>query len=324
MNNYNQLYDEETYLLCNEESKNILEDYQLELQSLGRQQNTINQYSSDMRSLYCWIYHNLDNMNILEMGRRQFRNFFLYLQSTNKSSARINRFMSSVRNMLEYVAESDEPEYDHYVINQMKKIKGLESIQAKEVLFIPDEKITYLINYLIEHNKLQRALYVSLSYDSCCRRNEAWQVTKHSFLIEGVYKTEPVKCKRGKIAPLMYSQRTKDIAKLYLEARGNDNVDSLWINERLNTPTPISANTLNDWAISFRPIIDMDISAHIFRHSGLENYETGTHSALQHLGVDRLDLDTLRILANHSQLDTTKSYLKDKSTDILDNLFGNN
>ena len=322
----NNIYSDEVYEKVNKESKLVLEDYILELKAKGRAVTTIEQYVFDIRMYLCYIYENANNKSILELKKRDFRNFFLMLQETGKSSARINRVQSSLRNLLEFVVD-DEDEYEDYYQNPMKKIKSIEKNPTREIVFLEDKEIDYLLNYLIEHNKIQKALYVSLSYDSAGRRNEIIQVEKYSFLDDEKSTTNEVVGKRSKKFTLMYSNRTKEIAKKWLEERGEDNIDSLWVSYYNGEARPLRYETLYAWAISFRSILeseydkDLPLNPHSFRHSSLENYENGTHHTLKYLGEDRLDINTLRILANHNDISITQSYLKDKDSEVLNDLF---
>ena len=322
----NNLYSDEVYEKVNKESKLVLEDYIVELKAKGRAVTTIEQYVFDIRMYLCYIYENANNKSILELKKRDFRNFFLMLQETGKSSARINRVQSSLRNLLEFVVD-DEDEYEDYYQNPMKKIKSIEKNPTREIVFLEDKEIDYLLNYLIEHNKIQKALYVSLSYDSAGRRNEIIQVEKYSFLDDEKSTTNEVVGKRSKKFTLMYSNRTKEIAKKWLEERGEDDIDSLWVSYYNGEARPLRYETLYAWAISFRSILeseydkDLPLNPHSFRHSSLENYENGTHHTLKYLGEDRLDINTLRILANHNDISITQSYLKDKDSEVLNDLF---
>ena len=322
----NNLYSDETYEQVNKESKELLEDYILELKAKGRSAKTIEQYAFDCRMFMCYVFDNMNNKSLLELKRRDFRNFFLFLNETGKSSARINRIQSSIRNLLQF-AEDDEDYWGDYETNPMRKIKSVEKQPVKDIVFLTDEQVTFLIDYLLEKGKTQKALYVSLSYSSAGRRNEVVQVRKDGFLENGVHKTLAVTGKRGKKFPLMYDDRTKDIAKQWLEERGEDDVDSLWISYYNGQPRPLQYETLYQWAISFRSILEAEydeeipLNPHSFRHSSLQNLEDGTSSVLKFLGKDKLDINTLRILANHSDISTTQGYLKNKDEEILDGLF---
>ncbi|AWY02960.1 integrase [Staphylococcus phage VB-SauS-SA2] len=320
----NNIFNEEVYNEVNSESKHILQDYILELKSRGRAVKTIEQYVFDIKMAYCYFQENNSNKSILELKKRDFRNFFLMLQETGKSSARINRVQSSLRNLLEFVVD-DEDDYEDYYKNPMKKIKSVEKNSVREIVFLTDEQVNYLIEYLMERKKYQKALYVSLSYDSAARRNEIHQVKKDGF-VEGNM-TNSVIGKRGKQFPLMYMNRTREIAKAYFEERGEDDIDSLWVSYYNGKPRPLTYETLYQWAISFRSILedkydeDIPVNSHSFRHTSLENYENGSHYNLKDMGKDNLTINELRVLANHENIDITQSYLKNKDQEILSDLF---
>lgn len=174
-----------------------------------------------------------------------------------------------------------------------------------------------------EYNK---ALYISLSYDSAGRRNEIYQVEKHDF--ENSKMTNLVVGKRGKKFNLYYFDRTREIAKKYFEQRGEDDIDSLWVTKHGGKTREIESGALYQWAISFRKVLEEEydeeimLNSHSFRHSSLENYENGTHHSLRYIGVDKMDIKELKVLANHSDTSTTERYLKNRDNERLQTLFG--
>ena len=48
---------------------------------------------------------------------------------------------------------------------------------------------------------------------------------------------------------------------------------------------------------------------------------TGEHYVCKELGIGAIPLEKLKLIANHSDLSTTASYLLDKSTQELEKLF---
>ena len=62
MSNYNKIYDEEVYKLVNNENRELLEDYTLELKSRNLSTKTIEQYCFDIRMMYCFIYENIQKL----------------------------------------------------------------------------------------------------------------------------------------------------------------------------------------------------------------------------------------------------------------------
>lgn len=320
------MFDEEIYQSVNKESKEALEDYVIELKSKGRSDGTIKQYSFDCRALLCHIHENMDNKSILDLKRRDFRSFFLFMKEAGKSSARINRFMSSVRNWCQYL-EDDEDVYEDYENNPMRKIKSIESEKVREIFFLTDGQIDFLIDYLVKTKQYQKAFYVEFSYTSGARRNEIFQVSKHSFLKEGNM-TEKIIGKRGKRFGLVFSNRCKELAKMYLEDRGEDDLDELWVTGKGENKRPLGYDSLYNFAVSFRKILQdeyqeqIELNSHSFRHSFAENLSNGTHSMLGQLGREKLTLNEIRILLNHSSTDMTQSYMRNKDDEIIDSLFG--
>lgn len=317
-----RMFNAETWEKVNQENKNILNDYILELKSNGKSEKTIYQYTADIKAFFCWAYENLDNKCILDMKKRDFRNFFLFLK--DKSPARVNRVQCSLRTLLEFCA-MDEDEYE-YEVNVMRNIKGLKKEEVREIYFLTNEQIEIILNTLLEKGQYQKALYLVLSYESAGRRNEVWQVQKHGFLENN--KTNTVVGKRGKKFSLIYFNRTKEIAKLYFEKRGEDDIDSLWVVGRPGNRRPASYETLYNWVMDFRKILEektgeyMEFNPHSLRHSALENYANGTHYVLKEMGKEKLDINVLKVLANHDDISTTESYLKDRDQEILAEAFG--
>lgn len=318
-----QIFNQATWEKVNQENKDILEDYILELRSKKKSEGTIYQYKADIRMFFCWAHDNLKNKPILELKKRDFRKFFLFIEE--KSPARINRVQCSIRNLLEFCTQDDE-EYEDYEINIMKNIKGLEKEVVRDIYFLTDEQVTVILDDLLAKEKYQQALYLSLSYDSAGRRNEVYQVNKHKFLDEN--KTNMVVGKRGKKFQLAYFTRTKEIAKLYFEQRGEDDIDSMWIVGSGEDKKKASYATLYNWVLSFRKILQdktgefIEFNPHSLRHTALENYSNGTHIVLKEIGKDKLDIKVLKVLANHSDLSTTEGYLKDRDQELLNEAFG--
>jgi len=325
MTNRIALFDKLLYDDCvNIKNKQLLDDYILELKSRDRAEKTIYQYSADIRAFFCYIYKEQGNKYILDLKKRSFRQFFLFMKDNGTSAARINRFQSSVRNLLVF-AEDDEDEYE-YEKNAMKSIRGLQKEKVRDIVFLSDLQIKKLLKYLIDKEKYQMALYLSLSYDSAARRNEILQVNKKDFLTNN--QTNIVIGKRGKKFNLVYFDRTKKIAEMYFKQRGEDNIESLWFTETDGERRPRSYSSLYQFTLTFRTILFnltgefIEITPHSFRHSALENYGDGTHCVLQDLGKDKMPLEVLKVIAHHDSIDTTQSYLKNKDNEVLFEAFG--
>lgn len=320
MTKRNSYYNETSYNTVLDENKEILDDYILEMKANARSEKTIYQYTADIKMFYCYVHDFAKNKSILELKKRDFRRFFLALQDNGASSSRINRVQCSLRNMLEFVTNDDD-EYEDYEINAMKGIKGLQKEEVREIHFLTDDQIKLIVDHLISKGKYQQALYLTISYESAGRRNEVFQIRKDGFIESS--KTNEVIGKRSKKFRLIYFNKSREIAEMYLNQRGDDDIESMWVIGKGDKKRAAKYETLYNWTISFRKILtkltgeEIDFNPHSYRHSSLEAYENGSHYVLKELNKDKLDITVLKALANHESIETTMSYLKDKDEELL-------
>ncbi len=329
---YNKVFNETDWAKVNEVNISILDDFILECRQQQKKPSTLKQYYNDGRIILIYILHNCKNQSILELTKKNFRNFSLWLtEEKGMSSARTNRMMSCLRSMLTFCEEDDE-DYGEYEQNMAAKVKGIPSESVRDIVFISDEEINRMIDTLIEREEYQKATLVSLLYDSAGRKNEVAQVEKYSFLDPGKSYTNVVTGKRGKKFTLLYFSRTKECAKLWLEQRGEDDIPSMWILRNTKNPEnrkPISPDTIYSWIVGLRKLYkelegkDILLNVHSIRHISLENYSTGNHSACREFGEEEgFPLERLKLIAHHESIETTSNYLKDKSSQELSSMFG--
>lgn len=318
-----RLFNETDWNNLSEENKELYDDYLLELESQGKAVKTIKQYGFDIRAFMCWLVKEKNNKYILDLKRRDFRTFFLTLQRAGTSAARINRVQSSIRNLLEFACVSEDYDYE---VNAMSHIRGLQKEPVRKIVFLSDKQVNILIDELLKRKKYQKALWVSLAYDSAGRRGELHQVKKEGFLENN--QTNTVIGKRGKKFKLIYFNRSKIIYKLWIRQRGDDDFDTLWVTGKGKNKKPMSYEAMYDFVDEFREILEkrigekIPLNPHSFRHSCLTNLENGTHHTLQEIGKDHLDIRLLQTLAHHSDISTTQSYIKDDSEEQLANALG--
>lgn len=318
-----RLFDEQDWKKLSKDNRELYDDYVLEMEANGKSPKTIQQYSFDLRGFFCWLVREKNNKYILDLKRREFRNFFLKLQRAGTSAARINRFQSSVRNLLEFACVSDDYDYE---VNAMQHIKGLQKEPVREIVFLTDQQVNILIDELLKRKHYQKALFVSLAYDSAGRRNELHQVKKEGFLENN--QTNTVVGKRGKKFRLIYFNRSKIIYKLWINQRGDDDLDALWVTGKGKNRRPLTYTALYGFVDEFREILktrtgeDIPLNEHSFRHSSVTNLANGTHFVLREIGKDKLDIRLLQTLMHHSDIGTTQGYLKDDSEEQLANELG--
>jgi integrase len=330
---YNQFFTEEKWEKVNIENKNIMEDYTIELKSQGKSKGTILQYRNDWRIVFILISEKFGNKSILDLKKKDWRNLLFYLKSEkNMSNSRINRLRSAISSMMNYCEDDDDYEYDFSTI---QKVKGLPSnVVTRESKFLTDDQIFKLKDELMKREEYQKLTLLFLAYDSAGRKNELLQVKKECFEDESNRITNTVIGKRGKKFFLMYFDETIKAAKLYLEQRGKDDLEEMWLSiDKDGNKKPVTGDTLYTWFKSMNKILteiegeDLDFSTHSLRHSSLENMsnEVHTHYCLKLPYVNRPDgfsLDELKLQANHESVETTAGYLKNKDSERKLSMFG--
>jgi integrase len=323
---YNNFFDKDLWELVNPLNKEIMEDYRMELKQNQRSEGTIKQYTNDFKIILLYIYRYLENKYILELTKKDFRRFSLYLSEDCKvSNARNNRIMSALRSLLTYCEDDDDLEYDN---NAARRVKGLPKKEVRGIIFLNDGQIMKLKNELLRQEEFGKATLLMLAYDSSGRKNELYQVKKECFYDKNRRFTNVVVGKRGKKFPLIYFDETYRIAQLYLEQRGEDNFSEMWVTGKIDKK-PVQEGCIYDWFIWMNDLLEklegkeIGFNVHSLRHAALENYETGEHYMCKILNKpDGFSVEELKLLAHHESSETTSSYLKPKDNEMLGQMFG--
>lgn len=326
---YNKIYTPEKWELVNKENKDIIDDFLTEYKQQKKSENTIKQYFNDLRLIAIKIMEDFDNKSFLEMTKKDFRRLNIMFDEMDLSPARCNRLHSSTNSLLSFVEDDDDYDYE---INQSKKVKGIPNNKVKtneDDFFFTFEEFIKVRDILVEQGDLQNAVLWSIAFDSAGRRNEILQIKKEG-LLDG-NKTNIVVGKRGKQFPLVYLDDTKELIRQYLEKRGDDDIESLWISGSGDNKRPASYEVLYDRIANKINAILSDVrgeETHIFfhsiRHSRIESLQQGTDTRLKDENgkIKKFPIEQIQIMAHHSDLSTTAGYLKNHDEDTINEMFG--
>lgn len=316
---YNKVYTDEKWQIVNKENKNIMEDYLEELKSKKYKQSTIVQYTYDLKYIFIYVLDELKNKVITELSKKDFRRFVLWCQDKDMSSARINRLKASVGSLLQFVEDDDD--YEDYNVNQAKRVKGQpkEEVRDKESYFMTFEQCMKIREYLVNKEDWQMASLLMVAWDSAGRRNEIHQINKECFT-KGLVSNQVIG-KRGKKFNLYIMPDTQELVLKWLEVRGEDAVDSLWVinGEEMKYDTMYTRFVMFGKFLSEIEGKEIHTFSHMFRHSRLQSLMEGTDTRL---GNKKFTIEELMILANHSSSETTQSYVLRDNKDTINNLFG--
>jgi len=316
---YNKVYTDEKWEMVNKENKDIMDDFLEELKSKKYKHSTIHQYTYDLRYIFIYILDELKNKVITELSKKDFRRFVLWCQDKDMSSARINRLKASVGSLLQFVEDDDD--YEGYNVNQAKRVKGQprEEVRDKESYFITFEQCMKIREYLVNKEDWQMASLLMVAWDSAGRRNEIHQINKECFK-NGLVSNQVIG-KRGKKFNLYIMPDTQELILKWLEVRGEDSVDSLWVinGEKMKYDTMYTRFVMFGKILSEIEGKEIHTFSHMFRHSRLQSLMEGTDTRL---GNKKFTIEELMILANHQSSQTTQNYLMKDDKDTINNLFG--
>jgi len=326
---YNRIYTKEEFDLVNKKNIDIIDDFLEEYTQRKIKKTTLYQYYNDLRIVALFVRRFCDNRSFLELNKRDFRKMSIWLNDECKmSSARTNRVMSACRSMLTYIEDNDDYEYNN---NIAKKVRGLpkEAVKTNEDdFFMSFEQIMKVREELLKRDEIQLCLLHMIFFDSGARRNEVFQIQKYNLLDSN--KTNLVIGKRGKTFPLVYMDDTKELIKLWLEKRGEDDIDSLWVTYNGSVKKKASYNNLYEWTLKIRNILseiegkEIRIFPHSYRHSRCESLLQGTDTRIIDKETDlpkKFPLEQVQIFLHHENPSTTQGYAKDHSEDLINEMF---
>lgn len=317
---YNRIFTKEKWEAVNKFNKSLLDDYMLQIKAEGKSIGSQKQYFNDARIIMIYILEELDNKPMYKLNRKSFRNMVLWMKENGLSSARINRMLSTTRNLLNFGLDDDDysDDFEDCKANP-SRIKGMQKEKVRDIVFLTDEEVHKIYEYLKSKGRYCEALLCALMYDSAGRRKECYQVKRYDITPEGKFTANEVIGKRGKKFKLMYHDLTREAYQL-LEENRTDDSDALWITRQ---GEPASYESLYAWCISWRKILDneKEFNNHSFRHSALESLSTGEHYVAKKLNK-KFTIQELKLLAHHEDISTTDSYLKCKDEEMLLEAFG--
>lgn len=250
------------------------------LSSIDRSPTTIKSYANDIDIFWCWNIDFNTNKFFVDLAKRDIVKFQKHaLEVWKWSPNRIRRVKSTLSSMSNYIENMLDDEYDFRPI--IRKIESPTKVEVREKTVFSDEQLKYLLDILVEQDKLAQACMLSLAMNNGRRKSELPRLKTEYFTDENIiygslYKTpETVTTKgrgsRGK-ALIIYtlSKPFKPYLDLWLKYREENSITSEWLiprkvgGEYINEQTPVT--TMDSWAEIFSNILGVPFYWHSLRH----------------------------------------------------------
>lgn len=167
---------DEMWQEVNEFNRNMVQEYlenQAELSIKSKKG-----YESGLRIFFYWVKDHLNNKSCLEIKKKEFVKYLNWLTNRGLSDSAIKFKKSCVSAFCNYIMmmyEEEYPTFRSFVTSEMKVVKT-GNVYEKAPL-TPDEYV-FLCQELEKREEWQKLAYLTFSYSTGCRREEARQLLK--------------------------------------------------------------------------------------------------------------------------------------------------
>lgn len=230
---------------------------------------TLIQYESGLKIYFNWVKENLNDKNCVEIKKKEYLKYQNYLTRRGLSESAIKfkkSCVSAFNNYIMFMYEEEYPTFRNYVTSEMRVV-STGYVHEKQPL-TPDEYVK-LCKALEEKEDWQKLAYVMFSYSTGCRRAEARQLLKEIIDYKPqkkivkvlddngdeiekesiAYKTHDIRCKGrsvvGKVRKLQFGEDVMFAIKKWLEVRGEDDCEYVFVTKKNNEYKQVSEITLD-------------------------------------------------------------------------------
>jgi site-specific recombinase XerD len=284
------------------------------LESTHLTERSLSQYKSALRIFYFWVHTDLRDKNIYEIKKKDFMRFQNMLVRRGMSSSGIKLKRSAVSSMNKYLINFYEDDDDFLTFrNYVEGVPNPVLSKTYEKVVLSKEEIELICKTLEESKQYQELTAFMLLYTSGCRRSELIQVKKDVVAYEqvkdvktgeykGYYMTGNVRGKgKGELGeqyPLLFDDKVKDYMKKWIDVRGEDDCEYLFVSNYNGKVSQISPSTVNYWFTEiFSDIVGRRVNPHITRSS-----------RSTHILESGMDIKKAQQLLRHKDSSTTEKF----------------
>lgn len=236
---HNRIVTDEIKAKINPENIQLIEDFVVYLQSLGRSEGTIEGYVSDLYMAFAYNLEKNKNKRFVDWTKKDvmfFQNYFInVLKLSGARYRRIRSALSSLSNYIELILDEEYPDF-RPIINRLEA-PSKQPVREKSVW--EDEQIQALLDALVEREEYQKACLLALAWGCGARKSELLRFKVSYFNDENIiygslYKTpEKIKTK-GRDGGKMINKYTlkskfKPYFDLWMKQRAELGIESEWL-----------------------------------------------------------------------------------------------
>lgn len=310
-------FDKDTWEKVCDDNKYFVQDFLDSKKDLSLQ--SLKQYKNALELFMIWVHDNCRNRSIIELKKRDFLKFQNYLIDLELSSNAIKFKRSSVSTLCNFI----ENYYDEEYPNFRNFVKGVDNITHSKVHTkqpLTTDELNLLRKTLEERGLWQQLAYLELSYWTGARRGEIVQMKKEIVNYEvnekGFYLTHEVRCKgrgrQGKIRKLAFAQQAMDYMKKWLEVRGEDDCEYLFVHTSHGEVKELTNTAFNYWCSdTFSKILGRRVHPHLLRST----------RATMLVVEEGKDIASAQKLLGHNDISTTQIYVVRDENDLIEDCF---
>ena len=307
-------YDPEKLKLINENTKQLLKRYEMDMELRELSPKTQYGYMNDIQGWLIYVYDNQGNKSIKDITEDDITEFLYWCKKQGNNSRRIKRRMSSLSALYQFLRKKriirenpmeliDRPKKDTDVIVQ--------TFLTQEQVDVLRQKLTEKINTAttknMTHIALIMRLYVFFSLSTMARVNAISNVRWEQIDFEERTVNDVIE-KEGYIVTLYFSNEVLDYLNELKDFREQNKIDDGgWVFPSPDKKSGVANATMVQWCKRIGGMIDVPtLHPHDFRHSGS-----------QLMKLAGAPIEDISELLHHQGLDVTKKhYLREDKKKI--------
>lgn len=330
---------EEEWLLCNEFNRNLRDEFIENSTELSPK--SLDSYRSNLAIWFNWVRQHCDNKRQVDIKPRDYLRFQNWLVNLDHSPADISNKRSAISSLNNYIIvyyEDDFPTFRNFISKAIKKPEPRLVNEKKPPTIAEMQMLCEAIENSDVKDKYMKIAWLKFSWETGCRRAESIQLLKSIVNQEPItrmvkvkdengnlvereavyYMTHTIRCKgrgkTGKLRKFKFSDYSMDAIKKWLEVRGEDDCEYVFVTKTASGVKQLAPETLNQWcANTFSKILGRRFHPHLIRAA----------RATSIVVEEGKSVEAAQKLLGHASSEVTKSHyiVRDTDDDEADELF---